>query len=158
MKHILPMGLAAAFLMAAADKPGGGASSTATEHLLSKMKKPFEDEILGALAKLKHDVNDDWNDDGKPSMKRIVALAGNNEIKREHVEAVAPDLRRDVPAGNAAAAKLDPAKVDAEAPDELKNAKVRALRQGFYGGKLRYPGEDFTYTGKKPSWVVVLKD
>lgn len=161
MRHLCYIGMAAVLMSAAGAGSGSNqAASIAaanekagkTEAQLNAEKKPFETEILDAIAKLKHDKDDDWLEDGKPSMKRIVALAGNTEIKRQHVDAIAPDLRRD---GTVTA---KPADVDESKEGELINVRVRALRRGQYGGKIREPGEDFTFSGEKPSWLVVLKD
>lgn len=153
----------AAVLMAAADTGGGAAAPAATTKAQdAAAKKPFEDEILAAIAKLKHDVDTDWNEDGRPSMKRIVELAGNTAIKRENVDEVAPDVKRDVLKAKADPLSAETLKADAKEGDEeegdLDTVRVRAIRKGYYGGKIREPGEDFTYSGPKPSWIVVLKD
>ena len=123
---------------------------------------PFYKEISEALAKLNNNNDADWQEDGKPSLKRVIALAGNDQITAEQVEAVAPDLVRgekdsDEKAKKAALKKGAKDK-EPEAGKPLENVRVRAIETGQYGGALRKAGEEFTYTGPKGKWFVVLKD
>ncbi len=120
----------------------------------------FESEILTALSKLKHNEDGDWQEDGKPSLKRIVALAGNDQITRKHVNAVAPDFEREkvlAEKEKTSKAAIEKDK-DENAAKELVNARVRALERGQYGGRLYDAGDEFTYSGPQGKWFIKLKD
>lgn len=117
----------------------------------------FKAEILAAVAKLRHVNNADWQEDGRPSLKRIIQLAGNDKITAEDVDKVAGGVRRETMASaddkSAALRKGE----DADVPEELTDARVRAIDLGQYGGKLREVGEEFTYSGPKKPWFIKLK-
>lgn len=120
----------------------------------------FEADILRAVSKLKHTSDADWQEDGRPSLKRIIALAGNDKITAEDVDAVAGDVRRETVEAKANKTSKAALLKDADDADEreyLDGIWVRAVEVGQHGGKLREPGEEFVFTGEKPSWVVVLK-
>lgn len=133
----------------AAAKEAAAKTSTA-----SAQKKPFEDEILAAVAKLDHAKDADWTEDGLPSVKRIVQLAKNDKIVRADINAVAPDARRERKPLVAAGSRVKVEK-GKDTGDEVKGARVTAIRRGQYAGALRDVGETFTFTGKLKSWMVL---
>lgn len=116
----------------------------------------FRADILAAVAKLRHGNAADWQEDGRPSLKRIIQLAGNNKITAEDVDKVAGDVRREtVKTDNSETLLKGEDKTADAAP--LENVKVRAIEVGQYGGKLRDPGEEFVYSGPKQAWFIKLK-
>lgn len=118
----------------------------------------FKAEILSAVSKLRHGNAADWQEDGRPSLNRIIQLAGNNKITAEDVARVAGDVRREVVnAEDAKAAALLKGADDVAPDEELSGALVRAIEPGQYGGKLREVGDEFTYSGPKRAWFVKLK-
>jgi len=166
----------------------------------------MKDAIKAAAKKLDHASNADWQEDGRPSLKRIHQLAGTVAITQEQLDDALPDLRREkqtpvdqnaakvaaakVEADKAAAAskndtapapaKLSPAKATVASPeverikkasgigkdavdvpsDEqpfLEGVLVVATEQGYFGSKLREPGETFYFTGRKGRWMDIAK-
>ena len=118
-------------------------------------KKPFEDEIKAAVAKLDHAKDGDWTEDGLPSVKRVIQLAKNDKIVRADINAVAPDARRDK-RPMIAAGSIRPETKSGDQGKKVENVKVRAIRKGQYAGALRKPGETFTFTGIVPSWLEIV--
>lgn len=155
MRSLYITGLAAMALMAADKGSGsGGKSATAPADLTGAIK-------TAALA-LDNTADADWQEDGRPSLKRIRALAKDNTITQDQLDEALPDFKRQT-----APAKVDPKTVqnvrqvtaaELNRPDLgtrkiLEGVRVVAHERGYYGGALREPGESFVFTGAKGSWM-----
>lgn len=156
----------------------------------------LKEAIKTAAKGLDNSRDDDWQEDGRPSLKRIHQLAKTTAIKQEDLDDALPDLKRDksVNAANIkptpdaakadantakvakAPAKLAPAKAPHTATDTdrikeasglgekkkkaadekfVENVMVTAVEVGYYGSKLREPGESFYYTGRLGKWMEI---
>jgi len=74
----------------------------------------MKDAIKAAAAKLDNALDADWQEDGRPSLKRIHQLAGSTAITQDQLDDAVPDLKRVKPAtADAAKAKVDAAKAKA---------------------------------------------
>jgi hypothetical protein len=134
--------------------------------------------IKEAGSKLKASNDADWTEGGRPSLKRIQALAKSNAITQDQVDDALPDLTRasltpekkpaeQVPqpgrsrpqtAALRALRMGEDGKTDRQRAEEaghkwLDGVLVVAVERGFYGGLIRDPGEPpFPYTGPDGSW------
>lgn len=151
----------------------------------------LKDAIKEAAKGLDHKKVDDWQEDGRPSLKRIHQLAKTTAITQEQLDDALPDLRRNQQTGAPAKPTPDEGKNDANVtkasapakakaktatdtdalvkaadPDEqepksgkdaklVKDTLVVATAEGYYGSKLREPGESFYFTGRLGSWMKV---
>jgi len=156
-------------------------------------------EAIKAAAKgLDHARDDDWQEDGRPSLKRIQQLAKSTAVTQEQLDDALPDLRRERPKSSVAvkatpeANKTNNAAKAAKAPGKLaptkaktatdtdairaasgvgakpnaekqpgkyvENILVTATETGYFGSKLREPGESFYYTGRLGSWMEIADE
>lgn len=156
----------------------------------------FKEAIKAAAKGLDNARDDDWQEDGRPSLKRIQQLAKTSAITQEQLDDALPDLRREQPKSSAgvkatpeanktnnaakaakAPAKLAPKKAPQSATDTdairaasgvdapaqaasknrnfVENVLVTATEQGYFGSKIREPGESFYYTGRLGSWMEI---
>jgi len=147
----------------------------------------LKDAIKEAAKGLDHKKVDDWQEDGRPSLKRIHQLAKTTAITQEQLDDALPDLRRNQTSGEYASPSPDAAKPKAQTkpaaapakaktatdtdaikrasdPEEseptsgedqkfVENTLVIATETGYYGSKLREPGESFYFTGRLGSWM-----
>lgn len=115
-------------------------------------------QIKVALRGVDHSKESDWTEDGKVSVKRVQQLAKDATITRDDIEKADPDFRREKPKPLVAAtSRKDRAKVN-HSGEGVENEWVKAVSIGQYGGKLRYVGERFLYTGKLKGWMIVVDE
>jgi hypothetical protein len=148
----------------------------------------LKEQIKTASNGLDHKKDDDWQEDGRPSLKRIHQLAKTTAITQEQLDDALPDLRRNqsvnqatitpTPDAGKAKANVNPAAapataktatdtapiveaskrkkpIKAEDQPMLVNKLVVAVEAGYYGSKIREPGESFYFTGRKGRWMEV---
>jgi hypothetical protein len=143
--------------------------------MADELKKAIKD----AANDLRYEVDADWTEGGRPSLKRIQALTKNSTITQDQVDEALPDVKRINPKAEILAKDNEPAtkgktilprrsgiqgkkevqpdmteKEAAEAAgfDWLDGELVIADERGFYGGMLREEGEAFVFTGAYGSW------
>lgn len=156
----------------------------------------LKEAIKTAAKGLDNARDEDWQEDGRPSLKRIQQLAKTSAITQDQLDDALPDLRREkskssvavkaTPEANKtnnaakaakAPAKLAPKKAPQSATDTdairaasgvdqpaevasknrsfVENVLVTATEQGYFGSKIREPGESFYYTGRLGSWMEI---
>ncbi|WP_299078684.1 hypothetical protein [uncultured Paraglaciecola sp.] len=138
--------------------------------------------IEAALAGLDPNKDEDWNDNGSPSVAAVQRVAQNSEIRAAHIKEHAPDFERPAHTSggssdkNTQAAARDtqppqpPEVAETEGmsvfdrkqkakqaevedhPNYVKNVRMMTIAKGVYGGGVRSTGEVFTFTGIKGSW------
>lgn len=144
---------------AKAAKVKAEADKKAADELAAKQaeEKQARNDVTAAVKHLDHSVPTDWKDNGKPSLDRVRALAGNLNITQELLDEAAGDLVRINPVAAPATAE-DAVKAAKEHKDYVENTHVEAVAVGQYGGKLRAIGEKFYVTGILRPWMKRLKN
>jgi hypothetical protein len=88
--------------------------------------------ILGAIQMLDPESDQDWDEDGKPSLDRLQTLMESGTLTREEVDRAAPDALRPLP--EPAPAQADPGDASGDAQDKAA-AKPAASGSGARSNK-----------------------
>lgn len=113
--------------------------------------------ITDAGAKLDHSKDADWTEGGRPSLKRVQALAKDNTITQAQVDEYLSALKREKPPevdkNVQQVALVDRATKPAEPGKPVEAVRMVAIERGYYGGVIRDPGDSFVFTGRPGSWM-----
>lgn len=88
----------------------------------------MKDAIKAAAKGLDHARDDDWQEDGRPSLKRMHQLAKTTAITQDQLDDAVPDLRRNRPHNNGTTPTPDAARAPAVKPDAAKLAPAKVAK------------------------------